>query len=214
MELELRPARVGCLGHTRSSASLGLNCDTRRGALIDGGGQTNHCYDDPFTTCLTEPARTRAALLRATRNRKAANVAEAVANLNDYEDDLWAFFMNCWHVKDWVKNDALLPEALRKTVVAAADSRAASPMVAVCADVANGIKHLTLNRTPHAGGAKITTFVMTPAVDGSSVSLNYFIQLDDDSYITAFDVGRAALMEWKHILQANGLALLPDWTDP
>ena len=24
---------------------------------------------------------------------------------NQYEDFLWAFFQNCWHLKDWIMND-------------------------------------------------------------------------------------------------------------
>ncbi len=25
--------------------------------------------------------------------------------LTEYEDDVWCFFQNCWHLKDWIKND-------------------------------------------------------------------------------------------------------------
>ncbi|MFC1689812.1 hypothetical protein ACFL07_09205 [Pseudomonadota bacterium] len=25
--------------------------------------------------------------------------------LVDYEDDVWSFFQNCWHLTDWIKND-------------------------------------------------------------------------------------------------------------
>ena len=25
--------------------------------------------------------------------------------LVEYEDDVWNFFQNCWHLKDWIKND-------------------------------------------------------------------------------------------------------------
>jgi hypothetical protein len=25
--------------------------------------------------------------------------------LVDYEDDVWNFFLNCWHLTDWIKND-------------------------------------------------------------------------------------------------------------
>ena len=26
-------------------------------------------------------------------------------DLLEYEDDVWNFFLNCWHLKDWIKND-------------------------------------------------------------------------------------------------------------
>ncbi len=149
-----------------------------------------------------------------TSHRTAPDLAAFTAGLNDSEDDLWAFFMNCWHVKDWVKNDNLLPEALRNQVAAAAETRDTAPMLAVCADVAKGIKHVTLTRRPHAGGAKVETFVITPATDGRSVSWDYLIGLDDGSYATAYEVGREALLEWNRILQAHHLPLLPGWTDP
>jgi hypothetical protein len=25
---------------------------------------------------------------------------------SDYEDDIYAFFMHCYHLKDWIKNDS------------------------------------------------------------------------------------------------------------
>ena len=36
----------------------------------------------------------------------------------EYEDDLWSFFQNCWHLKDWIKNDGTIPETLRNTIEA------------------------------------------------------------------------------------------------
>jgi hypothetical protein len=28
------------------------------------------------------------------------------ADQTEYEDMFWAFFQNCWHVRDWIKNDS------------------------------------------------------------------------------------------------------------
>ena len=30
-----------------------------------------------------------------------------------FQDDMWNFFQACWHVKDWVKHDPLVPQPLK-----------------------------------------------------------------------------------------------------
>jgi hypothetical protein len=39
----------------------------------------------------------------------------------DYQDDVWAFFQNCWHLKDWVKHDPLVPKDVKDRIVSAAE---------------------------------------------------------------------------------------------
>lgn len=58
----------------------------------------------------------------------------------EYEDDLWAFFQNCWHMKDWLINDPIL--GLNKKTVTK-EAHALIPLT-ICADLANGSKHLKL----------------------------------------------------------------------
>jgi hypothetical protein len=69
--------------------------------------------------CVKQLARARRFLHRL-EHRTAPDFGTVMEILNDYEDNLWSFFMNCWHVKDWVQNDDTLPELLRKKVVDAA----------------------------------------------------------------------------------------------
>ncbi len=65
-------------------------------------------------------------------------------NLNqiDFEDYLWAFFQNCWHLKDWIKNDPTISKNIKNKIekeVKQYDS------LMIVADLANRSKHLDLN---------------------------------------------------------------------
>lgn len=60
-------------------------------------------------------------------------------------DAAYAFFIFCYHFKDWLKNDATVDERVRNEVEAFVSSE--QPL-AVAADIANGVKHLTRDREP------------------------------------------------------------------
>ncbi|MEO7665529.1 MAG: hypothetical protein ABIU97_00670 [Dehalococcoidia bacterium] len=61
----------------------------------------------------------------------------------EYEDAVIAFFQNAWHLKDWIKNDPSVAEPIKSSVLSRFEAAVA---LAVCADVANGTKHLKLTR--------------------------------------------------------------------
>lgn len=62
-----------------------------------------------------------------------------------YFDDMLAFFQNCFHLRDWLKeagftskNFKLSPDDYVKNI----------ECLAICADLANGTKHMVLNSPP------------------------------------------------------------------
>jgi len=57
-------------------------------------------------------------------------------------DDVQAFFINCFHLKDWLLNDPAsgLAKADLKPLTRGSTS------LQLCADLANGVKHLDLKR--------------------------------------------------------------------
>jgi len=59
-----------------------------------------------------------------------------------YDDDVRAFFVSCYHLKDWIKRDPSVPETVRADVEPFV---AATPCLRLAADVANGVKHLDLD---------------------------------------------------------------------
>jgi len=147
------------------------------------------------------------------RRRRAFSRKGVVEEIITHDDDLISFFMHCWHVKDWVQNDAAVPDETRKLVVA--DAHASEPL-RVCADIANGSKHLQLDRPKVGGkGAALTDIEVTVARHGYEVSWEHRITIENGgASLTGYEAGRAALMEWKRILQSRGLLLPKDWVDP
>jgi hypothetical protein len=99
------------------------------------------------------------------------------AGSDDARDALFHFFQDAHHLKDWLRNDPevdLLDDTIENAV-------STSPVLAVCADLANGSKHLLLRRPrrPDAGGAAfvsqgVTVHVMdvSSAHDQVNVLLN------------------------------------------
>lgn len=68
----------------------------------------------------------------------------AERSLEDYEDECWCFFQNCWHLKDWIKYDNGVEPRYREMVEAdVGDIRE----IRICADLANRSKHLKVVRT-------------------------------------------------------------------
>ena len=75
----------------------------------------------------------------------------------DYEDFLWSFFQNAWHLVSWINNDDALSSVVRDSVYARA---LAYDSLRICNALANRTKHLRLTLKPHRpdadlGGAKL-----------------------------------------------------------
>jgi len=60
---------------------------------------------------------------------------------DNYQDEVYAFFQNCFHLKDWIKNDSSVPSDIRDQVegfmFGPADDRGKGrPAMQICADLA------------------------------------------------------------------------------
>jgi hypothetical protein len=64
----------------------------------------------------------------------------------EYEDDVWSFFQNCWHLKDWIKNDSQgVAKATRHKIDVEVKSY---PALVMMGDLANKSKNLELTTNP------------------------------------------------------------------
>ena len=64
----------------------------------------------------------------------------------EYEDAVWSFFQNCWHLKDWIKNDSQgVAKATRQKIDVEVNSR---PALVMMGDLANKSENLELTISP------------------------------------------------------------------
>jgi hypothetical protein len=126
----------------------------------------------------------------------------------DYQDDVWAFFQNCWHIKDWLKHDYRVPKRIRDRAIAAAH---ASRVLRVCRDMANGTKHRKLTRrgkgrsAPRARAMHMWT--STKIVPGGPTTMDCLLKFPHRKvrFRSARVVAAECLEKWIEILRAHGL---------
>jgi len=100
----------------------------------------------------------------------------------EYEDDVWAFILNCWHFKDWIKNDV---EGVAKATRAKIEVEVNSyPALMIIGDLANKSKRL-----------QVTSSV-------SDAGENLFLVVDKDSdEIPVKKLATDAMKNWMAIIK-------------
>lgn len=121
-----------------------------------------------------------------------------------YDDDVYAFFQNCYHLKDWIKNDTACSSwsNVESFINNNNDLR-------VCADLCNSLKHLTLTmprstENPGFAGGHITLnitdgFGVKESVD---ISIKYTVSTSSGD-IDAFQLAERCLTAWEQFINAN-----------
>lgn len=114
-----------------------------------------------------------------------------------YVDDIYAFFINCYHLKDWIANDPSSP--FREAVK---DFGRDSPNFQICRDLCIGAKHLAVN-DPSSSlpekklGRKHWDF--TPGQGKSLIKLRIFVGTAPAEK-DAFEIAENCMKEWEAFL--------------
>ncbi|QOD05658.1 hypothetical protein [Pseudarthrobacter sp. BIM B-2242] len=116
-------------------------------------------------------------------------------------DAVCLFFQAAHHLKDWLGND---PESgVTKSDVD--DLIDGSPMLQLCADLANGSKHLALTRTRTGDtSTSIARAGVTVHVGEGTVAHNYHVQSKGNEY-DVLQIARAAVRELEDFLNSKKL---------
>ena len=117
-----------------------------------------------------------------------------------YEDDLHHFMQDCWHLKDWIKNDpnAGIGQRIEDLVRGYRSLR-------ISADLANGSKHFV--RSKHQEGAYVTSSGVTVHLgQDKPIDVECIVTLDDGTKVEVQTVVRDAYADWNDILSKLGLS--------
>ena len=118
----------------------------------------------------------------------------------EYEDDILAFFLNCWHLKDWVKKDAHFPSDKRDAVLKLVHS---NPTLMICRDLANGTKHL-LSPTDVVAGHKLTAIDMS-ALGGEGDGVDFIIAFEGGATRSGYALAFECVRAWESIFAKAGV---------
>lgn len=135
---------------------------------------------------------------------------EAVATLTNVgtEDALdlaYGFFQNCYHLKDWLKNDESVPTRTGRAVEGFIGQDDA---LSICADLANATKHLRIDPTRHrprrdehtrVARADVTVYV------GRGLAHRFTVASLDEEY-DALDLAKRCVAAWAKWLRGQGLS--------
>ncbi len=114
-----------------------------------------------------------------------------------YQDEVYAFFINCYHLKDWIKSDPA-SKVDAKTVEKFV---AGSEFLSVCGDVCNGSKHLAITNVKVDKNTKIggRNFFLELGASLPIFRARYKVISGDKEY-DAFDLATRCLEEWRVFL--------------
>ena len=108
---------------------------------------------------------------------------------DNYVDEIYAFFLNCYHLKDWIKHDPAVPATVQLAVEGYVSGNRS---LRVCADICNSLKHLRLTRPEKSGesptfGAKHFAVSLGPGLP-TTISLKYEVDTaggPEDAFLIA-----------------------------
>ncbi len=141
--------------------------------------------------------------------RSLKKVEQSARQQTEHLDNLFHFFQDCWHLKDWIKNDDTLPQSTRDALVRDAEN---SESLKFCADLANGTKHLKLTKRVRKGAVLwyVESIATVDAKTGETISkvpVGYLIASLQGSPTPSDAIGfaRKTVQDWTDLLTKHGL---------
>jgi hypothetical protein len=123
---------------------------------------------------------------------------------SDYEDNIYAFFLHCYHLKDWVKNDISVKSRVPNISTDVERFINESEALSLCADLCSSLKCLELKRSssgerPTFGRKQYHHRLSLGS--GQPIRLEWLIEQNNKPPIDAFELATKCIAEWDKFLQ-------------
>jgi hypothetical protein len=122
-----------------------------------------------------------------------------------YRDYAYAFFIFCYHIKDWIKEDIDVDAAIKAEVEEFINN---NTCLQNCADIANGVKHLKRDRSirsksqPQMSSAE--TKIIAIVGKGEKVDIKEFQYINTaEGEKEAFDLASECINKWRVFIEEN-----------
>lgn len=122
-----------------------------------------------------------------------------------YKDDVYAFFLNCHNLKDWlIGDDSIKIKDKKKTIE---EYVTANKALSVAADICNSLKHLVLKSsrtgdTPTFVGNDIKLELGLSTLP--KTSMVFWVSLGTEK-INAFDIATDCIKAWDDFFKRHGI---------
>jgi len=117
-------------------------------------------------------------------------------------DDVLAFFQNCYHLKDWVKNDSssgILATDIENFI-------RQSNCLMICGDLCNGSKHLKINNPRIDSDTTINrSYTVAEHVTDPILKRDFIVTSGGRQY-NALSLAKECIGAWKNFFSSHGMA--------
>jgi len=119
-----------------------------------------------------------------------------------YQDEIYAFFINCHHLKDWIISEPAI--GINKDEIENFINK--SEYLSICADLCIGSKHLIIKSPRKDAQTKINKRSFSLEIGGESprISVRYKVESQGRTY-DAFDLATKSLKKWENFLKSKKL---------
>ncbi len=122
---------------------------------------------------------------------------------SDYlKDEVLAFFINCFHLKDWIRNDDSIPQKVRNQVE---NFVKASPELTLCRELCHSTKHLKLTNKQLSERKLNRQDIKLKLGSGSPMITMYFWIETDNEECRADELAKECVDQWINFLEDNNL---------